>query len=164
MINSIIDGICLALNEEFGNEYEIYTESVKQGLKEPCFSILCINPSQMQFLGKRYYKANSFCIHFFPSSADSNFEINSVRERLFSALEYITVDGDLVRGTHFTAETDESGVLNFIVNYNFFIKKVTNSDPMESYELQHGYIERIIISGDVKIGIGFVNTDFTQIN
>lgn len=137
MINSIVDGICLALNEAFGDDYEIYTETKKQGLKEPCFSVLCVNPTQKQFLGKRYHKTNKFCIHYFPASAESNAEINTVRENLFSALEYITVDGDLIRGTDMTGETDDLGVLNFFVDYNFFIRKVKNSEPMESYDYQN---------------------------
>ena len=39
MINEIIEAISVALNEEFGDEYEIYRESVRQDLKEPCFFI-----------------------------------------------------------------------------------------------------------------------------
>ena len=50
MINKIIDGISVAINAEFGDDYEIYTESVEQGLNEPCFSILCLNPTNEQFL------------------------------------------------------------------------------------------------------------------
>lgn len=136
MINEIIDGICLALNDEFGDEYEIYTETLKQGLKQPCFSIVCINPTKEQFLGDRYYSTNSFCIHYFPSSIEPNTEINTVRIRMFDALEYISVDGDLIRGTKMTAEVDDSGVLNFIVNYNLFVKKVKTSTPMEDYDYQ----------------------------
>lgn len=136
MINEIIDGICLALNDEFGDEYEIYTETLKQGLKQPCFSIVCINPTKEQFLGDRYYSTNSFCIHYFPSSIEPNTEINTVRTRMFDTLEYITVDGDLIRGTKMTAEVDDSGVLNFIVNYNLFVKKVKTSTPMEDYDYQ----------------------------
>ena len=66
MINKIIDGISVAINAEFGYDYEIYTESVEQGLNEPCFSILCLNPTNEQFLGRRYFRNNQFCIHYFP--------------------------------------------------------------------------------------------------
>ena len=52
MINKIIDGISIALNAEFGNDYEIYTDNIEQGLKEPCFSIVCLNPRMNQFLEK----------------------------------------------------------------------------------------------------------------
>lgn len=37
MINSIIESISISLNAEFGDEYTTYTESVEQGLNEPCF-------------------------------------------------------------------------------------------------------------------------------
>ena len=55
-LNKIIDGICEALNTEFGDGYEIYTEDVKQYLTEPCFSVVLVKPSQKQFLGKRYFR------------------------------------------------------------------------------------------------------------
>ena len=54
MINSIIEGISISLNAEFGDNYTTYTESVEQGLKEPCFFVFCINPTNRVFLGKRY--------------------------------------------------------------------------------------------------------------
>ncbi len=139
MINRIIDGICSALNDEFGDEYEIYTETIKQGLHEPCFLIKCINPTQKRFLGKRYYKTNSFCIHYFPSSCDTANEFNNVCERLFNALEYINVDGDLTEGTDMSAETDDTGVLNFTVSYNMFVRKADTQTMMTGYD----YINRM---------------------
>lgn len=121
MINEIIDGICLAINAEFGDAYEIYTEEIKQGLKEPCFSILCLNPTVEQFLGKRYFRTNQFCIHYF-SKADSRSECHEVAERLIDCLETITVDGDLVRGNSLHSEIND-GVLSFFVNYDLFTYK-----------------------------------------
>ncbi len=37
IVNSIIDAICITINNEFGDDYTIYTESIKQGFEEPCF-------------------------------------------------------------------------------------------------------------------------------
>ena len=39
MINDIIIGISNAIYAEFGSDYEIYVDDVKQGLNEPCFFI-----------------------------------------------------------------------------------------------------------------------------
>ena len=50
MINSIIEGISISLNAEFGDDYTTYTESVEQGLNEPCFFLFCINPQTGCFL------------------------------------------------------------------------------------------------------------------
>lgn len=126
MINKIIDGICIAINTEFGDEFEIYTESVEQGFDEPCFSILCLKPAIDQFLGKRYFRTSQFCIHYFPHTNEPKAECYSVKERLFNALELITVDGDLIRGTEIHSEIKDD-VLSFFVNYNFFVDKVTEA-------------------------------------
>jgi len=135
MINKIIDGISVALNAEFGDTYEIYTESIEQGLQEPCFSIVCLNPTMNQFLGNRYFRTNQFCIHYFPTSEDKNMQCNEVRERLFNCLEIINVDGDPVRGTKIETDfTDD--VLNFFINYDMFVKKVEDDKVvMENIEV-----------------------------
>lgn len=131
MINSIIESISISLNDEFGDEYTTYTESVEQGLKEPCFFVFCINPTNRIFLGKRYFRTNQFCLQYFPAHRDrAKEECNAVAERLFSCLEYITVTGDLVRGTKMKYEVAD-GVLNFFVNYDMFVYKETASDAME---------------------------------
>ena len=135
MINKIIDGISNALDAEFGSDYEIYTENIEQGLKEPCFSIVCLNPRMNQFLGKRYFKQNQFCIHYFPKSKESN-ESLSVIERLFECLEIITVDTDQCRGTGMNAEIVK-GVVSFIVNYDLFVyKKKEDTSTMETYDVK----------------------------
>lgn len=60
MVNKIVDGIVQAISAAYGEEYEIYTENVEQGLTEPCFLIECINPSFEQFLGRRYHEKVPF--------------------------------------------------------------------------------------------------------
>lgn len=132
MINKIIDGISVAINFEFGDGYEIYTESIEQGLIEPCFSILCLNPTIDQKLGKRYFRTNQFCIHYFPSSNEKRSECQAVIERLMGTLDMITVDGDLCRGTDMHCEVDDD-VLSFFVNYDMFVyKEETVEPPMET--------------------------------
>ena len=136
MINKIIDGIIMAINAEFGDDCEIYTENIEQGLQEPCFSVICLNPTIEQFLGRRYFRSNQFCIHYFPSSKDKRFECNEVMDRLFRCLEIITVDGDLVRGTSIHSETDD-GVFHFFVNYDMFTYQSTQDEqPMEILEVK----------------------------
>ena len=91
----------------------------------------CINPTNKLFLGKRYFRENQFCLQYFPTDKDrAKEECNAVAERLFSCLEYINVTGDLVRGTKMNCEVVD-GVLNFFVNYDLFVYKNINSDPME---------------------------------
>jgi len=129
MISKIIDGISVAINSEFGDPYEIYTESIEQGLTEPCFSIVCLNPTVNQVLGKRYFRRNQFCVHYFPSSSDKRSECHAVIEKLISALEIITVDGDLCRGTDMHCEVVDN-VLSFFVNYDMHVYKEETAEPV----------------------------------
>jgi hypothetical protein len=132
MINKIIDGISVAINSKFGDHYEIYTESIEQGLTEPCFSILCLNPKINQFLGRKYFRTNQFCIHYFPSSNEKISECHSVMEELIDALGIITIDGDLCRGTGMHGEVVDN-VLSFFVNYDMYVYKEEAVEPgMES--------------------------------
>ena len=128
MINKIIDGISVAINSEFGDPYEIYTEDIEQGLVEPCFSILCLNPTINQVLGKRYFRTNMFCVHYFPSSDEKQSECYAVIEKLMDALEIITVDGDLCRGTDMHGEVVDN-VLSFFVNYDMYVYKEEAAEP-----------------------------------
>ena len=129
MINKIIDGISVAINSEFGDDYEIHPESVEQGFVEPCFFILCLNPTINQVLGKRYFRSNQFCIHYFPSSDEKRSECHAVLERLMGALEIIEVDGDQCRGTDMHSEVVDN-VLSFFVNYNMYVYKEKAAEPV----------------------------------
>lgn len=139
MINKIIDAISMSINSEFGDGYEIYTESIEQGLEEPCFSIFCLNPTNRLYMNKRYFRTNQFCIQYFPSTDEPKAECNSVLEKLYLALETITiretlpdetVKESLVRGTNMRGEFVDD-VLNFLVNFNMFVYKVEDADLMD---------------------------------
>ena len=137
MIKRIIDGICLALNFQFGDDCEIYTESVNQGLKDGSFSIVCLNPTNARFLGNRYFRTNQFCIHYFPKTDEPKSECLEVLESLYDTLELIEVDGDYIRGTNMTNEIDD-GVLHFFVNYDFFTIRQEDETFMEHLEHSSG--------------------------
>lgn len=128
MINKIIDSISISIHSEFGDDYEIYTESIEQGLEEPCFSVFCLNPTNDLFRNNKYFRTNQFGIQYFPSSKEPKKECNSVLERLYGCLELITIKESetiesLTRGSRMNGEIVD-GVLNFFVNYDMFVYKV----------------------------------------
>lgn len=141
MINKIIDAISETIYNEFGDDYEIYTESVEQGLKEPCFSIIPLNLTNDLYRNKKYYRENPFCIHYFPSTNNKKNECNKVSERLFDCLEYIKIKEVLDKkeilsktmGTNMKCECTDD-VLHFFVNYNMFVYKVEDKEKMDSYD------------------------------
>lgn len=126
MVNKIITGISQKLDAIFNissEEYTIYTENVEQDLKEPCFFIFCLKPDNSQLIGNRYKRNYPFDIQYLPKDSENiNSECNEVAEKLINELEYITVDGSLVRGTKMNGETVDN-VLHFFVNYNMIVRK-----------------------------------------
>lgn len=138
LTDDISKAICIALDSEFNTEsgaaYEIHKEEIKQGLKAPCFFVQCINAVHEQTLGSRYHEENQFMVQYFPESKDSyQAECAAVSARLLWALEYITCigDGKPIRGTGMHSEVVD-GVLNFSVNYNLPIRKITEPTVMET--------------------------------
>jgi hypothetical protein len=132
MLNDIVSGISTKLHGAFGDGYKIYIEEVKQGLTEPCFSISCVNPTNTQVLGNRFFRTNLFSVQYFPKSkTNAKAECLDIQDELFLALEYITVTGDLVRGTNMNGQVID-GVLVFTVNYDLYVRKETDLDPMET--------------------------------
>jgi hypothetical protein len=137
VIQEIIDGIVAALRTAFPEVTRIYTEQVKQGLKEPCFILQLVNPTSEQFLGNRHYRTNLFSVQYIPQSKTNvKAECYDVNDRLFQALEYITVGGDLQRGTDMRGEYF-NGVLTFFVNFNMFVQFNPELDPMEELSVEN---------------------------
>ena len=133
MVNDLIDAISIKLNQVFGDGKRIYSETVKQGLQEPCFFIAVLNPLQTQMIGNRYFRQHPFDIHYFPAIRDSKNELQGMASDLFNVLEYITLTtGDLVHGTEMHYEIVD-GILHFFVNYNMIVRKVdVPTDDMET--------------------------------
>ena len=134
MLDKIVDGISEKLNSAFGDDFTIYTEQIKQGLKTPCFFIQLVSPANIKLVGNRYMRENLFDIHFFPASNEPNAECYQMQDSLYLALEYITVDGDLLRGIRMRGEFVD-GVLHFFVNYNMIVLKVEELTLMEILEI-----------------------------
>lgn len=138
-INKIIDSISIAINDYFGDDYEIYTENVEQGLKEPCFSIIALNPTNNLFRGNKYFRRNQFCIQYFPSTSDKKYECNEIVEDLYDCLEVIKLmdSNKTIRGTKMNGEIID-GVLNFFINYDMYVYKLEEKkEVMEDLKLNN---------------------------
>ena len=127
-INDIIKEIGKIIYKEFGELYDIYTEAVKQGFKEPCFFITNVTSTQDLYVGERYLITNKFCIRYFP--LDGKHECHDIGQELYRCLEYLD-PGELLIGTNMHYEIVD-GVLNFLVDYNFFARKEKLNEKLES--------------------------------
>lgn len=136
MLNDILDGVTQRINELFGDDYEIYTDEVQQGLKEPCFFVQFMEPAEKPMIGQRYFRQTYMYIQYMPGEVlQPNRELNRVADVLMDGMEYITLaDGSLLRGTG-RSHRREDGILTFFVSYNLFILKIkSQEESMEGLE------------------------------
>lgn len=136
MILDIVSGVCQCLYKEFGDGYKIYKENISQNMRVPSFLVTCINPTTELFLGKRYICKNQICVQYFPESECFNHENIEICERLFSCLEFLPVDDDVVMGSGVSVQQVD-GVLSFFISYNFFVNRladVSTMDVLERYD------------------------------
>ncbi len=127
MIQSIIDGIIKAIRTKYDKSYRVYTESIEQGLIEPCFSILCLNPSGEREISNRFKRFYPFMITYFPSTDEPVIECNSVCEELMDVLNDIETDNGVLHGSDLSGNIVD-GVLHFQVKYNTFVMSVDKSE------------------------------------
>ena len=138
MITEILDAVTRQLSELFDDEYAIYTDEVEQGLKEPCFFVTFLEPSEKPMIGQRYFRQTSMVIQFIPDESEMvSRNVYEVADVLIDGMEYITLSGgDLLRGTGRRWQVVD-GVLNFFVNYNMFVRrKQEQQEPMEEIEVK----------------------------
>ncbi len=129
MITKVIEGIVGALYETFRDKYTIYTESVIQGFKEPCFMIIALESTSEQAIAGHYLRSYPFDIHFFQNEDnESKAGMHHMAESLFLAVEYINVLDNLRRASKMRYEIVD-GVLHFFVTYSMYVKRITEPEP-----------------------------------
>ncbi len=128
MLNSIIDGVSLALNSSFSGT-DIYTEPVEQGIKKPCFEVICEKVECKQLLGKRYQYLTAFNITYHPAGHEPNNECLEQLEVLSVCLSQIQVGNIVVRARNISAEIIENK-LKFSCNYDLIFFKVDTEIKM----------------------------------
>lgn len=135
MIQDIINGISMAIGTEYDRSYKVYTESIEQGLQEPCFSILCLNGSDKKNAGVRHNRTYPFIIRYFPASDEPIAECLAVMESLYDLLCIIDVGASRLRGTGMDGSIVD-GVLQFQVTYAPFLLAVKSETSMEDLEVK----------------------------
>lgn len=132
LIDSIVKAIYgMCVDDEI--KPVIYTEKVEQGIELPCFFVRCLNNSRAKGFDTLYHNSNLFVVQYLPKSTSID-ECAVMSEKLFIALEYITVDENLVRGTNLHCETGDE-TLSFFVDYDFNTYTAKERHNMEIHKL-----------------------------
>lgn len=138
MLNEIIKGLARQLNALFGEGYEIYQNTVQQGLQEPCFFIGVLQPEEQALLGSRALRRNPLVIQYFPLAAGCNAEMLDAADKMLDGLRFIELlNGDLLRGTKMRYEI-VNGVLHFFVNYDLTVNRLEQREKMADLAIENG--------------------------
>lgn len=129
--NDLIDSVISAIDTEFNGIYPIYTETVKQGLVEPCFFVFPLEATVNVDLNKRYKRSNPFNIQYLDINYSSRYD---VMERLADCLEVIECNGKKFRNEGFSAETVNGEILNCLVTYDTFEYRLPDIEIMMELE------------------------------
>ena len=126
MIQAIIDGIIKAIRTEYDKSFRIYTESIEQGLKEPCFFVRCLSPMNEREISDRYRRTYPFMITYFPSTKEPYAECQNVCETLFGLLNDVETDVGVVHMTETSGEVVD-GNLQFSMQCQVFARPIVDS-------------------------------------
>ncbi len=137
MINDIINKMGKSINEEFGEDYTIYSENMPQDFNTPCFFIECIKYSREKALsrGTRFLVSTVFRVTYFSyeENLNQNEDIYEISDRVFDSIEYI----DGYSGDGIKAEFSD-GILAVTVNYDFQAVKENEKNYMNNLKQKGG--------------------------
>lgn len=133
MLLRAINAAASAIHQEFGDGYEIYVDTIEQGLKTPCFLIETVQPTQEQFRNNRYFRKTPICVHYLSREENSRSDNRAVVERLYVCLDRITIkDVDMektVKGREMHYEETDNDALHFFVVYDQFVDYPAEKAP-----------------------------------
>lgn len=135
MTEDVIKALARTLTEYFKvrkKKYTIYTESVEQSLKKPCFFIYCKDYKDEPYRGKRYKVSADIVIEYIPNEKEEyiNADVNGILSALYDATELVKVDGSVLRGINRQVENAD-GCVVFSVKYEYFYYKTDDIETME---------------------------------
>lgn len=149
LVTELLDWLTINLHSEFGDDYQYYVEEIEQDVSKPCFSVITLEPAVISRGTFKYRKVVPLVIHYFTdcdNTSGAMRDCQSVGERLWNKLEYLSCGDVLLRGEGLSwGMTD--GVLQFFVTYTFDIMRTEDKTLMDdglSSEVQIKNLERMI--------------------
>lgn len=116
MIDKLIKGIASDIKKEFENTV-VYTEKVKQGFKEPCFSLECVKSGIQLFRDERYRMTCEIHLHYYDNRKRESY--TDMACSLFGILNYTVAEGMTIRPISIEMNSEEDYCL-FKLKYDFF--------------------------------------------
>lgn len=102
-IDSIRQGIVQTLQQHFP-QIPVLAGSPDEDFVPPGFELEMFPVEQTKEMGRRYRRSQAFVIRYHTAEETTQEELLAVAESLLTILEYIEVEGSLIRGNQFREE------------------------------------------------------------
>ena len=135
MVNSILNAVTKQLGTTFGAGYRYYVEDIEQDLKEPCFTVDVLLPTQRSKSPYLYDRTMPLVIHYFSDSTTNvKKDCYAMAERTVECLEYLPFKDTLLRGENISWQIVDD-VLQIFVTYKFTTTTVAESSEMGTLDV-----------------------------
>lgn len=130
MVNDMYSALAEKLEETFDSP-RIYSDSIPQCFRAPCFFINLMEASHELRLWNRYELNLDFDIIYYPEENRENnvIEFNDIASKLLYSLEYVTLDKAPLRGRNIMFRVEDD-ILHFLVSYQIFVRKTAEKGPL----------------------------------
>lgn len=128
MVGEITRAIAKSVRDEWGMDYRVYTESVYQNAKKPCFFIGCESAERIRLLGGGFFMRVKMRIAIENDSDTKKAEIEKMVGRLFSIINFVTVGEKKFFCRNCTGGWESSG---FVVHATYDMPYVLQKDKPE---------------------------------
>ena len=126
----ILDAVCKALYESFGDKCRIYTEKTEQKFTRPCFFVESAESSTELFRNNRYYNRDNILVTYYPVYKDKNKDMEKTSEKLALCLETIYPDGFPMR-TESCKIVFDKDFMRAYPTFGYFTIKVQKEEDTE---------------------------------
>ena len=130
MVNKVLNATTIQLGKTFGNDYKYYVEDVEQGLVKPCFTVDTLTPISRSRSPVLYDRTFPLVIHYFTNNkSDVKKECYRIAEEAVECLEYLSIDGRVIRGEDISWQIIDD-VLQILITYRFKTAKTNTDTPV----------------------------------
>lgn len=135
MVNDLLTAITTQLGTTFGTSHHYYTETVKQDLVTPAFTVDVLLPMQRSRSPVLYDRTMPIVVHWFcDTSEDLREKCYAMAEQTVECLEYLPFNGKIIRAENISWEIVDDA-LQIFMTYRFTTMRVEDVGyPMEILE------------------------------
>ena len=139
MVDKLTGAVAESIRNAFGEKAEVYTESVHQNAKKPCFFVECESMERIEMLNRNFFVRAHVAGMYENDGDEKRNEAEGVAPRLFKLLSLVKSGDVMLNGRKIHGKW-ENGTLIVRACYDIWQKEGKEEcDVMEKIELKEVY-------------------------